>query len=69
MQCVPGEVQAPLADAVSRCLGERPGRVRLALRTRLDGASLEAQLDGPDDPGADAERVRIALGGPLGSTA
>ena len=45
------------------------GRVRLALRTRLDGASLEAQLDGPDDPEADAERVRIALGATTGSAA
>ena len=68
-QCIPGEVQAPLAEAVGRCLGERRGRVRLALRTRLDGTSLEAQLDEPDDPGADAERVRIALGATTGSTA
>ena len=66
--CVPGEVQAPLADAVGRWLGERPGRVRVALRTRLDGASLEAQLDEPDDPGVTAERVRIALD-PAGASA
>ena len=61
-QCVPGEVQAPLGDALSRWLGERRGRVRLALRARLDGTTLEAQLDEPDDPGATAERVRIPLG-------
>jgi hypothetical protein len=35
--------------------------VRLALRARLDGSALEAQLDEPDDPAADAERVRISL--------
>jgi LytS/YehU family sensor histidine kinase len=60
-QCVPGEVQAPLADALGRWLGERRGRVRVALRARLDGSALEAQLDEPDDPTSAAERVRIAL--------
>jgi LytS/YehU family sensor histidine kinase len=60
-QCVPGEVQAPVAAAVDRWLGERRGRVRLALRTRLDGSSLEAQLDQPDDPSVGGERVRIAV--------
>jgi LytS/YehU family sensor histidine kinase len=60
-ECVPGEVQAPLADALDRWLGEHRGRVRLALRARLDGSALEAQLDEPDDPAADAERVRISL--------
>jgi two-component system, LytTR family, sensor histidine kinase LytS len=60
-ECVPGEVQAPLADAVERWLGERRGRVRLALRAHLDGSALEAQFDEPDDPAAGAERVRIAL--------
>jgi hypothetical protein len=61
-QCVPGEVQAPLADALGRWLGERPGRVRLSLRARLDGSALDAQLDMPDESGSPAERVRIALG-------
>jgi hypothetical protein len=61
IDCVPGEVQAPLADALGRWLGERRGRVRLALRARLDGSALEAQFDEPDDPGSAAERVRIAL--------
>jgi LytS/YehU family sensor histidine kinase len=61
IDCVPGQVQAPLGDALGRWLGERRGRVRLALRARLDGSALEAQLDEPDDPGATAERVRIAL--------
>lgn len=60
-ECVPGEVQAPLADALERWLGQRRGTVRLALRARLDGSALEAQLDEPDDPAADAERVRILL--------
>jgi two-component system LytT family sensor kinase len=60
-QCVPGEVQAPLADALGRWLRDHRGRVRLALRARLDGSALEAQLDRPDDPGSHAERVRIAL--------
>ena len=61
IECSPGEVQAPLADALGRWLGERRGRVRLALRARLDGSALEAQFDEPDDPGSTAERVRIAL--------
>src|SRR3954469_4535003 len=61
IECAPGEVQAPLADALGRWLGERRGRVRLALRTRLDGSALEAQLDEPDEPATTAERVRIAL--------
>jgi LytS/YehU family sensor histidine kinase len=60
-QCVPGEVQAPLADALGRWLGEHRGRVRVALRARLDGSALEAQFDEPDDPAASGERVRIAL--------
>jgi LytS/YehU family sensor histidine kinase len=60
-QCTPGEVQAPVAAAVGRWLGEHNGRIRLALRARLDGSSLEAQLDQPDDPSVAGERVRIAL--------
>jgi two-component system LytT family sensor kinase len=70
IDCVPGEVQAPLADALGRWLGQRHGRVRLALRARLDGSALEAQFDEPDDPASTAERVRIALhGNATGSTA
>jgi two-component system sensor histidine kinase LytS len=60
-QCVPGQVQAPLADALGRWLRDRRGRVRLAVRARLDGSALEAQFDEPDDPASRAERVRIAL--------
>ena len=60
-QCVPGQVQAPLADALGRWLGERRGRVHVALRARLDGSALDVQLGAPDDPAATAERVRIAL--------
>ena len=62
-QVAPGEVQAPVADALSRWLGEHHGPVRLALRARLDGSSLEAQLDQPDDPTVAGERVRVALTG------
>jgi hypothetical protein len=61
-QCAPGDVQAPLADALGRWLRDRRGPIRLALRARLDGSALEAQLDEPDDPASNAERVRIALG-------
>jgi LytS/YehU family sensor histidine kinase len=61
IECVPGEVQAPLADALGRWLGERRGRVRLSLRARLDGSALEAQFDEPDDAASTAERVRIAI--------
>jgi len=61
VDCVPGQVQAPLADALGRWLGDRRGRVRLALRARLDGSALEAQFDEPDEPASTAERVRISL--------
>ena len=54
-------MQAPLADALGRWLGERRGRVRMAVRARLDGSALEAQFDEPDDPASTAERVRITL--------
>jgi LytS/YehU family sensor histidine kinase len=57
---VPGEIQAPLSEALTRWLSQRPGKVRLALRPR-DGA-LDLQLDRPDEPGQPGERVRIALG-------
>jgi LytS/YehU family sensor histidine kinase len=59
--CVPGAVQAPLAEALERWLGQRRGRVRLALRARMDGATLDAQFDEPDDPTTTAERIRIPL--------
>jgi LytS/YehU family sensor histidine kinase len=59
-QIVPGEVQAPMSEALSRWLGQQPGRVRVALRAR-DGA-LDLQLDRPDEPGEPGERVRIPLG-------
>jgi LytS/YehU family sensor histidine kinase len=62
-QCAPGAVQAPLADALGRWLGQRTGRVRVALRARLDGSGLEAQFDEPDVPGSGAERIRIRLAG------
>jgi two-component system, LytTR family, sensor histidine kinase LytS len=62
-ECAPGAVQAPLADALGRWLGRRTGRVHVALRARLDGSALEAQLDEPDDPGSTAERIRIRLSG------
>lgn len=61
-QIVPGEVQAPLSEALSRWLSQQPGRVRVALRAR--DTALDLQLDRPDEPGEPGERVRI----PLGST-
>lgn len=57
---MPGEVQAPLSEALNRWLSQQPGRVRVALRAR-DGA-LDLQLDRPDEPGAPGERIRIPLG-------
>jgi LytS/YehU family sensor histidine kinase len=56
----PGDVQAPVADALGRWLTRHPGRVRAALRVR--GEALELQLDRPDDPAQPGERVRIPLG-------
>jgi two-component system, LytTR family, sensor histidine kinase LytS len=61
-RCAPGEVQGPVCKALNDWLRERPGRVRLALRARLDGETLELQLDQPDDLGAPGRRVRIPLG-------
>src|SRR4051812_33715667 len=69
IDCVPGEVQAPLADALGRWLGPRRGRLRPAVRARPPGAPLEAPFDAPDDPGSTAERVRIALHGNTTGTA
>src|SRR4051794_16063705 len=60
-ECAPGAVQAPLADALGRWLGGRTGRVHVAVRARLDGSTVEVQFDGPDEPGATAERIRITL--------
>jgi LytS/YehU family sensor histidine kinase len=55
----PGDVQAPLSEALGRWLSDRPGRVRLALRPRGDAVDL--QLDSPDEPGEAGERLRIPL--------
>jgi LytS/YehU family sensor histidine kinase len=63
-ECAPGDIQAPLAEALDRWLGQRRGRVRLALRARMDGATLDAQFDEPDDPTSTAERIRIPLSSP-----
>jgi hypothetical protein len=52
-----------VADALGQWLGQRTGRVHVALRARLDGSTLEAQLDRPDDPSSTAERIRIRLSG------
>jgi LytS/YehU family sensor histidine kinase len=65
-QVAPGDVQAPLGDALERWLGRRPGRVRVALRARADG--LDLQLDHPDEPGTAGERLRIGLGLPTAET-
>jgi LytS/YehU family sensor histidine kinase len=59
-QIVPGEIQAPLSEAISRWLSQQPGRIRVALRAR--NGALDLQLDRPDEPGEPGERVRIALG-------
>jgi LytS/YehU family sensor histidine kinase len=56
----PGDVQAPLSEALGRWLSKQPGRVRLALRVRDD--ALDLQLDRPDEPGEAGERLRIPLG-------
>jgi len=56
----PGDVQAPISEAVGRWLTRDPGRVRLALRVGADAVAL--QLDRPDAPGQPGERVRIPLG-------
>jgi LytS/YehU family sensor histidine kinase len=56
----PGDLQAPVADALSRWLTTRTGAVRLALRPHGDGADV--QLDRPDEPGEPGERLRVALG-------
>jgi LytS/YehU family sensor histidine kinase len=61
-QLVPGDIQAPLSDAVGRWLSRRAGRVRLGLRARAD--ALDLQLDRPDEPGEAGERLRIPLGFP-----
>ena len=55
----PGDVQAPLSQAIERWLRQQPGRVRVALRAREDG--LDLQLDRPDEPGEAGERLRIPL--------
>jgi LytS/YehU family sensor histidine kinase len=56
----PGDVQAPLSQALGRWLAKQPGRVRVALRVRDD--ALDLQLDRPDEPGEAGERLRIPLG-------
>lgn len=61
-QVVPGDIQAPLSDALGRWLSRRVGRVRLGLRARAD--ALDLQLDRPDEPGEAGERLRIPLGFP-----
>jgi LytS/YehU family sensor histidine kinase len=61
-QVVPGDIQAPLSDALGRWLSRRAGRVRLGLRARAD--ALDLQLDRPDEPGEAGERLRIPLGFP-----
>jgi two-component system LytT family sensor kinase len=60
VRLAPGEVQAPLSEALGRWMAQSTGRVRLALRAR--GDALDLQLDRPDEPGAAGERLRIALG-------
>jgi LytS/YehU family sensor histidine kinase len=52
-----GEIQAPLAEALGRWMGQYTGQVRVALRARED--ALDLQLDRPDAPGEAGERLRI----------
>jgi LytS/YehU family sensor histidine kinase len=59
VQLAPGDVQAPLSEALGRWMAREPGRVRVALRARADG--LDLQLDHPDEPGEAGERLRIGL--------
>src|SRR3954463_11068659 len=61
IECVPGQVQAPPADALGRWLAEPRARAPLALRARVDGPALEVLFYEPDDPASTAERVRIKL--------
>jgi LytS/YehU family sensor histidine kinase len=56
----PGEVQAPLGEALGRWMAQNTGPVRVALRAR--GDALDLQLDRPDEPGRAGERLRIPLG-------
>jgi len=60
-RCRAGSVQAPLAEALDRWLGEHPGRVRVAVHVRSSGERIDVQLDHPDGPVGGGERVRIAL--------
>src|SRR4051812_18777965 len=46
IECVPGQVQAPLADALGRWLGQPRGPVRLALPAPLDRSGLGARVRG-----------------------
>jgi hypothetical protein len=56
----PGDLQAPLGEALGRWMRRHPGRVRAALRVR-DAAAMELALDRPDQPGTAGERVSIPL--------
>lgn len=56
----PGDVQAPMSEALSRWMAKYSGRVRVALRAR--GDALDLQLDRPDEPGTAGERLRIPFG-------
>jgi hypothetical protein len=53
----PGEVQRPLADALSRRLGEHAGPCLAVLRPGRDGLELELGAPGDSNP----ERVAITL--------
>jgi len=56
----PGEIQAPLSEALGRWMAQSTAPVRLALRAR--GDALDLQLDRPGEPGEAGERLRIPLG-------
>ena len=54
-------IQAPLAEALDRRLGQRAGPCRLTLRVRPGRPELDLELGAPDDAAAGAEHVRILL--------
>lgn len=57
-------IQAPLAEALDRRLGQRAGPCRLTLRVRPGRPELDLELGDPGDAPAGVEHVRILLDAP-----